>query len=51
MGTALEKEWKKEIVYFKLFTDHGYFENIDKNYCKKHLIIVKYKHKELWRWI
>lgn len=31
---ALEKEWEKEIVYFKLFTDHGYFENIDKNIKK-----------------
>lgn len=26
---TLEDEWEKEIIYFELFTDHGYFESID----------------------
>ena len=26
----LEKEWDKEVIYFELFTDHSYFESIDK---------------------
>ncbi len=31
---ALEDAWEKEIVYFELFTDHSYFENIDKKIKK-----------------
>lgn len=35
--TQLEKlcnEWEKQIIYFKFFTDHGYFETIDKKIKK-----------------
>ena len=31
---TLDTEWKKQIIYFELFTDHGYFENIDKRIKK-----------------
>lgn len=28
---TFEQEWKKQVIYFKLFTDHGYFEHIEKD--------------------
>lgn len=28
------EEWEKQIIYFELFTDHGYFEKIDKQIKK-----------------
>ena len=30
----LEDKWKNEVVYFKFFMDHEYFENIDKKIKK-----------------
>lgn len=30
-ASVLEKEWNKELIFFKLFTDHSYFESIDRN--------------------
>ncbi len=39
--TSLEKfsaEWDRQIIYFELFTDHGYFEALDKKIKKlKHV--------------
>lgn len=31
---ALSKEWEKQVVYFEFFTDHNYFEHIDKHVRK-----------------
>lgn len=33
-GKDLYNEWEKQIIYFELFTDHGYFEKIDKQIKK-----------------
>ncbi len=39
--TQLEKlseEWDKHVIYFELFTDHGYFEAIEKKIRKLHFV-------------
>lgn len=30
----LSTEWEKQVIYFELFTDHGYFETIEKKIRK-----------------